>query len=135
MRQALLIAAALAAWLPGLGCQAWRGTPKPYTPRPDQQVWVDEAAVISLVTRFVYESRFESRRTVAERQYAALVRHWYARVSGMGEDRDGGRRAVNFIHKIHRDAKGSADLWERVLALARQPPPGQDGMTIPDEVR
>jgi len=119
----------------GTGCQALRGAPKPYTPRPDQKVWVDEPAVINMVTRLVYQSHFDSRQALAERQYAALIRYWYVRVSATGEDPDAGLRAVNFIHKIHLDAKGSRELWERVLSLARQPPPGQDGMTIPNEVK
>lgn len=133
MRQAMLTAAMLVLCL-GLGCKALRRDPKPYTPRPDQAVWVDEPAVINLVTRLIYEARFDSRRTLAERQYAALIRHWYTRVSLAGEDLDGGRRAVAFVRKIHRDAKGSKELWKQVLERARQPAPGQDGLTLPDDI-
>ena len=95
----------------------------------------DEPVVISLVTRYVYECRFDSRRTAAEHQYAARLRHWYGIASSGGEDVDGGRRAVNFVHRIHLDAKGSRRLWKRVLGLARQPEPGQDGLTLPPEVK
>jgi len=131
----LLLTAIAAGLVLTAGCQALRGTPKPYAPRPDQTEWVDETAVISRVTRLIYEARFDSRRAQAERQYAALIRHWYTRVSRTGEDVDAGRRAVRYIHKIHRDAKGSRDLWKQVLSLARQPPPGQDGLVLPDDLR
>lgn len=116
-------------------CRALPGRPKAYTPRPDQTEWVDEAAVISRVTRLIYEARFDSRRAQAERQYAALIRYWYTRVSRTGEDVDAGRRAVHYIHKIHRDAKGSRNLWKQVISLARRPPPGQDGLDLPDDLR
>ena len=128
------VAALALAWF-AVGCQFLRSEVEPYTPRPDQTVWLDEPAVMALVSRFVYESRFESRRPLAERQYAALIRSCYTRVSVGGQDLDGGRRAVNFIHKIHRDAKGPRELWERVLESARQPPLGQDGVLIPSDVR
>ena len=125
----LLIAGALA------GCALLPLARGPVVPRPDQRQWLDEPVVISLVTRYVYECRFDSRRTAAEHQYAARLRHWYGIASSGGEDVDGGRRAVNFVHRIHLDAKGSRRLWKRVLGLARQPEPGQDGLTLPPEVK
>ena len=108
------------------GCGLLHSVRGPVVPRPNQQQWLDEPAVISLVTRYVYESHFDSRRSVAEKQYAARLRQWYALASSAG----------NFVHKIHRDAKGSEDLWKKVLGLARQPPPaGLDGLALPPEVR
>ena len=84
----------------------------------------------------MYESHFDSRRNAAVHQYGARLQQWYALASSAGKDRDGGQRAANFVHKIHRDAKGSEDLWKEVLGLARQPPPhGWDGLALPPEVR
>jgi hypothetical protein len=124
----LLIAATL------VGCTLLYPVRGPVVPRPNQRQWLDEPAVVNLVTRYVYECRFDSRRNTAERQYAARLRHWYSFASSGGLDADGGRRAVNFVHRIHLDAKGSRSLWKRVLSLARQPAPGQDGLALPAEV-
>jgi len=106
----------------------------PYVPHPAQKVWVDESAVINLVTRYVYEAHFDSRRPMVEKRYAVLVRYWYEQASSGGQDLDGGRRAANFIHKIHVDAGGSRDLWKQVLALAREPAPGETSPAIPPDV-
>jgi hypothetical protein len=122
----VLIAGALA------GCTLLHSLPHPVVPRPDQRQWLDEQAVISLVTRYVYECHFDSRRARVERQYASRLQQWYGLASSAGQDLDGGLRAVNFIHKIHRDAKGSRGLWMQVLSLARDPvPAGQDGLALP----
>jgi hypothetical protein len=127
---ALLLAATFA------GCALLPSRRPPVVPRPNQAQWLDEPVVISLVTRYVYESHFDSRRDRVERQYAARLQQWYAFASAGGKDVDGGQRAVNFVHKIHRDAKGSKELWKRVLSLAQEPSTaGQDGPALPPEVK
>lgn len=127
---ALLLAVACA------GCTLLPPRRGAVVPRPNQQHWLDEPVVISLVTRYVYECRFDSRRDRVERQYAARLQQWYAVASSAGKDADGGQRAVNFVHKIHRDAKGSRELWKRVLRLAKEPgTAAQDGPALPPEVK
>lgn len=127
-------------WLPLLlggalaGCALLRPVPGPTVPRPNQRQWLDEAAVIDLVTRYVYECRFDSRRAVAERHYATRLRQWYAYASSGGKDADGGQRAVNFVHRVHLDAKGSRELWKRVVELARQPASGAEASALPPGV-
>ena len=105
----------------------------PTVPRPDQQVWLNEVAVINLVTRLVYDSNFASRRKLAEERYAALLRYWYKRCSLAGEDLDGGKRALNFIRKIHFDAGGDRKLWDQVVEMAKKPAPMQNGLAIPPD--
>ena len=117
------------------GCASTPRVKKPYVPHPDQRVWVDEAAVINLVTRLVYDAQFESRRHRAEERYAALLRYWYHRTSQNGLDQDAGVRALNYIRKIHADAGGTRKLWKHVLELAREPVAGQKGMPVPEDFR
>jgi hypothetical protein len=117
------------------GCTLLWPVQGPVVPHANQQQWIDEAAVINMVTRYVYECRFDSRRPLAERQYAARLRQWYDLASSGGKDADGGQRAVNFVHRVHLDAKGSRDLWEHVLSLARESTPGQNGLALPAAVK
>lgn len=119
----------------GAGCTLFRPVKGPWVPHPGQEAWVDEPAVMNLVARFVFESHFDRRRALAEQRYAALIRFCYTRASSGGKDLDGGRRAVNFIHKVHHDAGGSRDLWRRVMELARQPAPGEESLPLPPAIR
>lgn len=118
-----------------MGCSSTPRVKKPFGPHPEQRVWVDEAAVINLVTRLVYDAQFESRRHRAEERYAALLRYWYRETSQNGLDADAGIRALNYIRKIHADAGGKRRLWKRVVQLAKEPVPGQKGMPIPEDFR
>jgi hypothetical protein len=118
----------------GAGCALIRPVRGPTVPHPGQRVWVDEPAVINLVTRYVYEAHFDSRRAAIEERYARLIRYWYTQASSGGKDLDGGQRAVNFIHKIHLDADGSRQGWKQVLGRARQAAPGEDLLPVPAEV-
>ena len=125
----LLAVVALVASSPG--CTVINPVRKPYVPHPRQRAWVNEAAVINLVTRLVYDARFESRQEVTEMRYATVLRYWYKRCSVDGEDLDGGLRALNYIRKIHFDAGGDRKLWKRVAERAREAAPGEDGLPIP----
>jgi hypothetical protein len=42
---------------------------------------------------------------------------------------------VNFVHRIHLDAKGGRRLWKQVLSLAQQADAGLDGLVLPPEVK
>ena len=117
----------------GLGCHSLRPVHQPYVPHPRQRVWVNEAAVINLVTRLVYDNHFESRQKQTELRYAAVLRYWYKHCSLDGADLDGGIRALNYIRKIHFDAGGDSKLWQRVVERAKKPEPMQDGLPIPPE--
>lgn len=133
MRRLLASALAIAVGI-GAGCTLMRPVKGPYVPHPGQKVWVDETAVINLVTRFVYEAHFDERRPLVEKRYATLVRYWYEQASSGRQDHDGGCRAVNFIHKIHLDAGGSREFWKQIVYLARQPAPGQTEPGLPPDV-
>ncbi|MBN2448788.1 MAG: hypothetical protein JXR77_00280 [Lentisphaeria bacterium] len=116
-------------------CRIVNPVRQPYTPHAQQREWVDEVAVINVVTRLTMDAGFASRRALAEERYAALLRYWYKRTSLAGRDLEGGIRALNFIRKVHFDAKGDRKLWNRAVELAREPLPGQDGIPLPPEFR
>jgi len=126
-----LLLAAVALMSIGPSCAVVKPVREPYVPHPRQRVWVNEAAVINLVTRLVYDANFGSRQEVTETRYAAVLRYWYKRCSVDGEDLDGGLRALNYIRKIHFDAGGDRKLWKRVEDRAREDAPGEDGLPIP----
>jgi hypothetical protein len=127
----LLLAALGAGLVAGAGCTLLRPVKGPYVPHPGQKAWVDETAVINLVTRYVYDAHFDSRQPVAQARYAELIRRCYTQASSGGRDQDGGQRVVNFIHKIHVDAGGKRELWRDVLALARQGEPREGSLPVP----
>jgi hypothetical protein len=113
----------------------------PYThaviPRPDQQRWMDERMVIEQLTECVYNASFASKRDAAILTYANLLRHVYGFASLGNRDIDAGVRALNFVHRVHRQASGSRALWVTVLAEARAPQgtEGLRGIPVPDDYR
>lgn len=88
-------------------------------PRPDQSRWLDENLVINTVVQCVNNADFASRRPQAVKEYAGLLRICYMTVSEGGVDIDAGARALNFIHKIHRDANGDRKLWQDAVERAK----------------
>lgn len=90
-----------------------------HNPRHDQKRWLDENLVISTVVQCVNNADFASRRPMAVKEYATLLRLSYMRVSEGGVDVDAGVRALNFIYKIHRDANGDRKLWQDAVERAK----------------
>ena len=90
-----------------------------YNPRHDQNRWLDENLVINTVVQCVNNADFASRRPLAVKEYAGLLRLCYMTVSEGGVDVDAGVRALNFIHKIHRDANGDRKLWRDAVEQAK----------------
>ncbi len=88
-------------------------------PHLAQKHWVDERDVIITVTQCVPRLKYSSTRDEALERYAKGVRRWYAHASDNGKDVDAGVRALNYVHKIHKDAKGARSLWKKVLKEAR----------------
>ncbi len=95
----------------------------PYTrlakPRADQKRWIDERAAIDAVIYCINSGKFASRRPMAVRNYASLLRQCYASASLLGQDVDAGVRALNYLHKIHQQSKGDKTLWDDALKLAK----------------
>ena len=106
------------------GCFTTGGTK--YTredfPRPDQKHWPDELQVVDVVVRCVRTAEYTSSRTYAIREYAIFLRQTYGKCSEGGLDVDAGMRALNYIKKIHNDAKGGKALWKEAMKLASYDP-------------
>ena len=102
------------------GCQTTAGGfTRSRDPRHDQNNWLDERLVINTVVQCVNNADFTSRRPLAIMEYATLLRMCYMTVSEGGVDVDAGVRALNFIHKIHRDARGDKKLWQNAVKKAQ----------------
>lgn len=91
-------------------------------PRENQQIWFtpDEiTSTVRLVASCISASEMITDRPRAVRRYAEYLRLCYHAISLNGADVDAGIRALNFIHKLHRDADGSAKLWQDAVTLAQ----------------
>ena len=87
-------------------------------PRADQKHWPDELQVVDVVVRCVRTAEYTSSRNYAVREYALFLRQTYGKCSEGGLDADAGMRALNYIKKIHNDAKGGKKLWKEAMELA-----------------
>lgn len=87
-------------------------------PRADQKYWPDEVEVVDVVVRCVRTAEYTSSHTYAVREYAIFLRQTYGKCSEGGLDVDAGIRALNYIKKIHHDAKGGKKLWREAMELA-----------------
>ena len=87
-------------------------------PRHDQKFWPDEVEVVDVVVRCVRVAEYTSSHSYAVRDYAIFLRQTYGKCSEGGLDVDAGIRALNYIKKIHSDAKGGRKLWREALELA-----------------
>jgi len=118
-RDLLVCVALVCVMLFGFSCVA----PSPYTrektPRADQARWVDEGQVINEVVSHVNAAAFASSKKATVQKYADMLRYWYSFVSQMEEDPDAGIRALNFIHEVHRKAKGKKNLWLEAIEQAK----------------
>ena len=72
-----------------------------------------------MVVRCVRTAEYTSSHTYAVREYAIFLRQTYGKCSEGGIDVDAGIRALNYIKKIHHDAKGGRKLWREAMELAR----------------
>ena len=101
------------------GCFTTGQYTKEAFPRADQKHWPDEVEVVDVVVRCVRTAEYTSSHTYAVREYAIFLRQTYGKCSEGGLDVDAGIRALNYIKKIHHDAKGGRKLWREAMELAR----------------
>ncbi len=104
------------------GCMSSGKYTKEAFPRADQKRWPDETEVVDVVVRCVRMAEYTSGRPHAIREYAIFLRSTYSRCSEGGIDIDAGVRALNYIRKIHRDARGGRKLWRQAIELAQYEP-------------
>lgn len=102
-----------------------------YTPRSNQQRWINESEARDTILDCIEGANFATRRPAAIRKYAMYMRMCYSYVSSIGADEDAGVRALNYMKHVHFEAKGSKKLWQEVLKLAKTHANDNDPKRLP----
>ncbi|MBP5639154.1 MAG: hypothetical protein J6X55_06730 [Victivallales bacterium] len=101
-----------------------------YTPREGQEVWFTEDDMNDMARRIascISASEMITDYQRAKKVYAEYMRITFETISKKGADEDAGIRALNLIKRLHKNAEGSARLWEEALTLAKN----TDDATLP----
>ena len=101
-----------------------------YTPREGQEIWFSEDDLNDMARRIaacISASEMITDYQRAKKVYAEYMRITFETISKKGSDEDAGIRALNLIKHLHKNAEGSARLWEEALTLAQS----TDNTTLP----
>lgn len=102
-----------------LGCMQASPYTNLATPRADQRHWPNERDAIDTIILLNRRARYASSRPAAVKLYATFIRQCYAEASMLGADVDAGVRALNYLHKLHKQTKGKKAFWEDSLRVSK----------------